>query len=149
MKRLSLKNIFAIGAKHENPDFFYLVVENQQAGPFNEKELKILVKNGTLVSDTLVWSPQLYQWTQARLIPCINKLLLLNKTVNKKTIDSTFKNRKSLHNYDYEIRKDLISAIVNLGFKLRDTQTAVDNVLYSSPDISLNDGIKEVLKKLC
>ena len=58
----------------------YIAVNGRQVGPLNDSELKTLIANGILIDDTLVWTPQLTQWTPARNVPNIQKLILLSSS---------------------------------------------------------------------
>lgn len=61
--------------KHE----YYLVINNNLAGPYQLEDLNGLVSNGQLKNDTLVWHTGLTGWTFARNVSEINKILTLNK----------------------------------------------------------------------
>lgn len=123
-------------------EVFYAFIDGRQAGPMSESELKILVKNGSISSSTLVWMPQLEQWTRAQDVPIVNKLLLLaHKPVNTQL---SMAPQIEIN----PIRSDLINAIVGLGYKKNDAITLIDKVIKTQPDISLENGIKEVLKLL-
>ncbi|MBQ3604688.1 MAG: DUF4339 domain-containing protein [Muribaculaceae bacterium] len=57
---------------------FYAAIDGEQAGPLSEQELNILVQNGKLTPDTLVWRRGMDGWTFARKVSEICKLFLLN-----------------------------------------------------------------------
>lgn len=57
---------------------FYIVVNDNVAGPFDEKQLDTLAKARTLTADTLVCKQGARGWTQAKNLPEVNKILLLN-----------------------------------------------------------------------
>lgn len=48
---------------------FFLVVGGQQAGPFTSEQLPLLVQNGTLTMQTLVWKQGMPQWVAASTVP--------------------------------------------------------------------------------
>lgn len=58
---------------------YYAVIDEQVAGPLKEDDLTIFVLKTKLAEDTLVWKSGLHGWTQARNIPEIYKIILLNK----------------------------------------------------------------------
>ena len=119
---------------------FYAFIDGRQTGPMSETELKILVRNGSVTSSTLIWMPQLEQWTQAQLIPVVNKLLLLAK--KQTPTPSSIEKIKDIN----PNRTDLINAVIGLGYKKNESISLVDKVLTAHPSISLEDGIKETLK---
>lgn len=67
---------------NQNNATTYIAVNGQQAGPLTDDELKVLVTNHVLTADTLVWTPQLTNWTAAKFVPNVNKLLLMSMTGN-------------------------------------------------------------------
>lgn len=58
---------------------WYLVIDNAQAGPFNEEALKQIIQNNLIKPDTLVWKTGMPQWKPANSVPEVNKLFLLAK----------------------------------------------------------------------
>ena len=58
---------------------WYLVVDNAQAGPFNEEALKQIIQNKLITPQTLVWKAGMSQWQPASQVPEVNKLFLLAK----------------------------------------------------------------------
>ncbi|MBO4634382.1 MAG: DUF4339 domain-containing protein [Bacteroidales bacterium] len=58
---------------------WYLVVDNAQAGPFNEEALKQIIRNNLIKPDTLVWRSGMAKWMPANSVPEVNKLFLLAK----------------------------------------------------------------------
>ena len=58
---------------------WYLVIDNAQAGPFNEEALKQIIKNNLIKPDTLVWKSGMAQWMPASSVPEVNKMFLLAK----------------------------------------------------------------------
>jgi len=147
---MSLKQKFGhikiLGHK-KSENVYYVVVDGLQAGPFSEAELKTLVKNGVVTSNTLVWSPGMLNWQIAQSIPSVNKLLLLSQKpekLKKEKSDTTV----SLQEDTNPIREDIIKAVINLGYKKTATIEIVNQVLENNPKVSLEDGIKEVLKRI-
>lgn len=58
---------------------WYLVIDNAQAGPFNEGALKQIIQNNLIKPDTLVWKSGMRNWQPASSVPEVNKLFLLAK----------------------------------------------------------------------
>ena len=129
----------------------YIAVDGQQAGPLTEKELKTLVKNHILTEDTLVWTPQLVQWTPARLVPSVNKLLLLHpaKTENA-PMAAPAKEEASFgtNTANNAIREDAIEAMARLGYKDAGTRKKIDDYLSANPNTTLEDVIKNILQQI-
>lgn len=121
----------------------YIAVDNQQVGPLSDSELVKLIQNGILNSDTLVWTPMLTQWTAAKFVPNVNKLLLLNS----KSIVSHESPKECTQSNDI-IRETVVAAIARLGFDNASVRKLVDEVLNSNPGITEADAIKKVLKSL-
>jgi Holliday junction resolvasome RuvABC DNA-binding subunit len=147
---MSLKQKFGnikVFEPKKSKNVYYVVVDGLQAGPFSETELKTLVKNGVVTSNTLVWSPGMLNWQIAQSIPSVNKLLLLSQKpekLKKEKSDTTV----SLKEDTNPIREDIIKAVVNLGYKKSVTVEIVNQVLENNPKISIEEGIKEVLKRI-
>lgn len=59
---------------------YYMVIDNRtQVGPYEEKELAEYVKAGSLKPDTLVWRQGLAGWVFAKSLPEINRLFTTNQ----------------------------------------------------------------------
>ena len=58
-------------------NFFYVMIEGKQAGPFSEKELARLISEKKVVKETYVWLPSLPSWKMAEQIPEVLKLVAL------------------------------------------------------------------------
>ena len=52
---------------------WYLVIDNAQAGPFNEEALKQIIKNNLIKPNTLVWKTGMPKWMPASNVPEVNK----------------------------------------------------------------------------
>ena len=117
----------------------YIAINGQQAGPFNDSELKLLADKRILTGDVLVWKPSMEQWTPAKYVPEVNKYILLASLDNKVVKGNS---------YDYKIFSDVSNAMSKLGFNASSTKKAIESVLNSNPNISLEDAIREVLKIL-
>ena len=63
----------------EDKSSCYCVIDGKQAGPFEIKELKMLVKKGILTANTLIWRQGLTAWTFAKNVPEIYKEIILNQ----------------------------------------------------------------------
>lgn len=58
---------------------YYIVVDDSQAGPFNEDDLMKMIRNDLMSKSTLVWKNGLAQWTPAANVPELNRLFLMAK----------------------------------------------------------------------
>ena len=119
----------------------YVAVDGRQAGPLTEDELKTLIVNNILLEDTLVWTPQLANWTVAKQVPSVNKLLLMSKTANTNAISSAVDNNSTLKN-------DVVAAVAQLGYSNASVRKVVDEVLAGNESITVSEAVKEVLKRL-
>ena len=118
---------------------FYVCINGVTAGPMNEKELLSLVKKGEVCYETLVWMPNITQWTPAKCIPVVHKLLLLAYKPEKESPNSVNTESISL------VQKDVIKAIASLGYKNSVAKSAAIQVFKDNPDVSLEEGIKRAL----
>ena len=57
--------------------FFYVIIEGKQAGPFSEQELAGLISEKKVVKETYVWMPSLPSWKMAEQVPEVLKLVAL------------------------------------------------------------------------
>ena len=55
-----------------------VLVNNAVAGGFSEEELATLAKAKSLTSETMVWKPGMSGWMQAKNVPEVQKIILLN-----------------------------------------------------------------------
>lgn len=78
----------ALGSRNAGPQqppqipsetVYYLVIDNAQAGPFNEAAMQQIIKNNLIKPETLVWKAGMPKWMPASQVPEINKLFLLSK----------------------------------------------------------------------
>lgn len=53
---------------------YYLAVNNQQAGPYDEQALQQLIQQKTLTPETLVWTKGMDNWAKAKDVPEVNNL---------------------------------------------------------------------------
>ena len=60
-----------------NPQFYYAMIEDNQAGPFSEQELSRLITEKKIVKETYIWKPGLPSWEIAEKLPDILKLVAL------------------------------------------------------------------------
>lgn len=120
----------------------YIAVDGQQVGPLTEKELKVLCQNGILTADTLVWMPNLINWTQADTIPQIKKILLLA------SLPSDNMSKASQPSINNQLRNEVVGALAQLGYNNASVRKVIDEVLLKHPDITTADAIKEVLRSL-
>ena len=77
----SMTNMHVPGAMNpmEKPQqqFFYAMIEGNQAGPFSEQELSRLIVEKKVVKETYIWKPGLPKWEIAEKLPEILKLVAL------------------------------------------------------------------------
>ena len=59
------------------PQFYYAMIEGNQAGPFSEQELSRLITEKKIVKETYIWKPGLPKWEIAEKLPEILKLVSL------------------------------------------------------------------------
>jgi hypothetical protein len=57
--------------------FYYAIIEGNQAGPFSEQELSRLIAEKKVVKETYIWKPGLPKWEIAEKLPEILKLVAL------------------------------------------------------------------------
>lgn len=57
---------------------YYAIVNGAQSGPLSTNEVNQMVLMGHINVDTLMWTPGLPAWCQARDIPEVYKIILLN-----------------------------------------------------------------------
>ena len=57
-------NVPPPNVKQQMPFFVYL--DNQQKGPFNEPQLFLMIQSGQLTQDTYVWTQGMEQWAMAK-----------------------------------------------------------------------------------
>lgn len=57
---------------------YHILANDAVAGPFTEEELGTLAKAKTLTSETMVWKPGLNGWMQAKNVPEVHKVIMLN-----------------------------------------------------------------------
>ncbi len=78
MKNMAVPGVGTTSSTPLQQPGFYAAIDGAQAGPLNEQELNILVQNGKLTPDVLVWRQGMSGWTLARNVSEICKLFLLN-----------------------------------------------------------------------
>ena len=59
----------------KSPAMYHVLVNNAVAGGFSEEELATLAK---AKSQTMVWKPGMSGWMQAKNVPEVQKIILLN-----------------------------------------------------------------------
>lgn len=57
---------------------YHILVNNAVAGGFSAEELATLAKAKSLTPDTMVWRPGMSGWMQAKNVPEVQKIILLN-----------------------------------------------------------------------
>lgn len=77
----SIQNMRVPGAMNQMhppiPKQFHVVLEGQQAGPFNEQEMSRLITERKVCKDTLVWRPGMPSWQPIEKVPEVLKLVAL------------------------------------------------------------------------
>jgi len=58
--------------------FYYAMIEGNQAGPFSEQELSRLIVEKKIVKETYIWKPGLSKWEIAEKLPEVLKLVALS-----------------------------------------------------------------------
>ena len=58
--------------------FYYVIIEGKQAGPFSESELSRLISEKKVSKETFVWKPGMSNWEIAENVPMILKLVALS-----------------------------------------------------------------------
>lgn len=117
----------------------YIAINGRQVGPLNDSELKTLLANGILTDDTLVWTPQLTQWTPAKCVPSIQKLMLLSSVTKGSAAPA-------VPEVNPQTKEAVVNALAALGYKDAATRKKIDMVLSANANISIEEAIKEVLK---
>ncbi len=59
------------------PQFYYAMIDGNQAGPFSEQELSRLILEKKIIKDSYIWKPGLPKWEIAENLPEILKLVAL------------------------------------------------------------------------
>ena len=59
------------------PQFYYAMLEGNQAGPFSEQDLSRLITEKKIIKETYIWKPGLPKWEIAEKLPEILKLVAL------------------------------------------------------------------------
>ncbi len=57
---------------------YHILVNNSVAGAFSDDELATLAKAKSLTPDTMVWRQGMAGWMQAKNVPEVQKIILLN-----------------------------------------------------------------------
>lgn len=57
---------------------YHVLVNDAVAGGFSEEELTTLAKAKALTPETMVWKPGMSGWMQAKNVPEVQKIILLN-----------------------------------------------------------------------
>ena len=58
--------------------FYYVMIDEKQAGPFSEQELIRLIQDKTVTKSSYIWKPGLSNWMLAEQIPEVLKLVVLS-----------------------------------------------------------------------
>ncbi len=60
------------------PDIYYAIIEEKQAGPFTEQQMMSLINDKKVTKSSYVWKPGLANWLLAEQMPEILKLVVLS-----------------------------------------------------------------------
>lgn len=60
------------------PKVYYVIIDGNQVGPLNEKEVATLVANKSIQKDTLAWMPGMSGWLPVEKVPAILKIIALS-----------------------------------------------------------------------
>ena len=60
-----------------SPQFYYAMIEGNQAGPVSEQDLSRLIAEKKVVKETYIWKPGLPNWEIAEKLPEVLKLVAL------------------------------------------------------------------------
>jgi hypothetical protein len=63
--------------RQQEQRLFYAVLDGQRAGPFSESEMGRLVSDRRIDKDTLVWRPGLAEWSPAKNVPEVLRIVAL------------------------------------------------------------------------
>lgn len=63
--------------QNPSPQFYYAIIDGNQAGPFSEQELSRLINEKKITKETYIWKPGLPKWEIAEKIPEVLKLVAL------------------------------------------------------------------------
>lgn len=78
----SMNNMHVSGAMNSmlpaTQQFYYVMIEGRQAGPFSEAEISRLITDKKIVNETYIWKPGLVHWEIAEKLPEILKLVALS-----------------------------------------------------------------------
>ncbi len=58
--------------------FYYVIIEGNQAGPFSDQELSRLISEKKVVKETYIWKPGLLKWELAEKLPDVLRLVALS-----------------------------------------------------------------------
>ncbi len=58
--------------------FYYVIIEGNQAGPFSEQELARLISQKKVVKETYIWKPGMSKWEIAEKLPEVLKIVALS-----------------------------------------------------------------------
>lgn len=61
----------------QNSEIYYVMIDNNPAGPFNEAEIGRLVLEKKIIKETYLWKPGMSSWDKAEKLPEILKLVAL------------------------------------------------------------------------
>ena len=61
-----------------SPQFYFVIIEGSQAGPFTEQEISRLISEKKVEKDTYIWKPGLPNWEIAEKLPEILKIVALS-----------------------------------------------------------------------
>ncbi len=60
-----------------SPQFYYVIINGLQAGPFTEQDLARLITDQKIDKSTYIWKPGMFNWEIAERLPEILKIVAL------------------------------------------------------------------------
>lgn len=84
MMNESLSQMYVPGADrpvNRQPDMYYAIIDNHQAGSFSECELSKMASENKISSTTYIWKPGMAAWKMASEIPEVLRIVALTPPV--------------------------------------------------------------------
>lgn len=77
----TMKDMYVPGTMNQMqaplPKAYHVVLDGQQAGPFNEQEMMRLIGEHRITKETLVWTPGMTAWQPVEKVPQVLRLVAL------------------------------------------------------------------------
>ena len=124
-----------------NETAVYIAINGKPAGPFSTEELRQLIGNKVVTEDTLVWMAGMPQWTNAKLVPLLNKIFIMQQPAQASS-------KLNVANANAALREEILSAMARLGYADASVRKIVDEIISDNPNVSTSDAVKEILKRM-